>query len=130
MIARFIRLWKCKKFALFVRPTNAAEAQAQMDDSPTGHDQQQQQHKQPDGPPESAQQKMEAIDTNYMFGMILAPLNIYCLHNKPRICFELLGSVISTLIENQLMTIEYVNEQTMRLLHTEWNQVREFVFYK
>lgn len=107
IIGRFIQLWQCKQFALFVRPINDRD-ERDIDDIPTGNDQ---------------QQKTDSIDTNYMFGMILSPAYIIAQQSKARASFEWLAQIITKLIEKHFMTINFLNQQVTKLLRMTWDQV-------
>lgn len=107
IIDRCIRLWQCRQFALFVQPTNDDKCE-ETNQTNTECEQQTQQDQQ------------NSMDTDYIFNMILSPANVFAQQSKPRICFELLASLIVKLIEKRLMTVKFISEQTMKLLRVEW----------
>lgn len=72
--------------------------------------------------------KTKIMDTNYIFNLILSPVYVFAQQNKSRSSFEKLANLIATLIENQLMTLEYLNEQTVKLFRMEWSQVLNCIF--
>lgn len=106
VIDQFIRLWQCKQFALFIRPTigelkNAGAVNEQM--------------------LMEQMNKTKIMDTNYIFNLILSPVHVFAQQDKPKASFEKLANLIAKLIEHQLMTLEYLNEQTVKLLRIQWN---------
>lgn len=62
-------------------------------------------------------------NVNYLFAQILSPANVFAQQLKPRESFAALANVITALIKNNLMTINFVNDQSVKLLRQEWNQV-------
>lgn len=56
--------------------------------------------------------------------MILSPVCVFAQQNKPPATFDKLAQLITKLIKTGLMSMAFLNEQCMKLMHIEWNQVR------
>lgn len=120
VIDQFISLWQCKQFAMFVQPPTSAAIAT----TPSTTDSQLQDRSSQSNFIEDQSKKPKLIDTNYMFSMILSPLNVFIQQNKSAASFERLAQLMTKLIKNRLMTISFVNEQSLKLMHMEWDQVR------
>lgn len=114
VIDQFISLWKCKQFVVFVRPPPPSPAanESETRDSEIQSDSVEDQSKKP-----------KPIDTNYLFSMILSPVYVFAQQNKSPTTFDKLAEFIAKLIKNDLMNVAFLNEQGMKLMHLEWNQV-------
>lgn len=113
VIDQFISLWKCKQFTVFVRPpieaqTNESETQDYDTQSNLNVDQ---------------SKKPKLIDTNYLFSMVLSPVYIFTQQHKSQASFDKLAQFMTKLIKSGLMSIEFLNEQYMKLLHLIWEEV-------
>lgn len=110
MIERFIKLWQLKQFTLFVQaPMPSPSIQLQQPNDTT--------------PEPEPMKKHKIYDTSYLFSIILSPVMVYAQQTNARISFEKLADLITMLIKNSLMTLPFLNEQCMKLLHIEWEQV-------
>lgn len=114
IIEHFIKLWQLKAFTLFVQPPSIL---SQCDAI-----------KLPDNQIDIASnivqsKKSKPYDTNYLFSYILSAVNVWVQQHKHRIHFEKLADLITALIKNRLMTLAFLNEQCMKLLHLEWEKV-------
>lgn len=72
---------------------------------------------------ENQLKKPKSIDTNYLFSFVLSPVYVFAQQNKPLTSFERLATLITQLIKNRLMSIAFLNEQSLKLMHIDWNQV-------
>lgn len=120
VIDQFISLWKCKQFVVFVRPPTAAAAAAAV---PAANESETQDSDTQTNSAEDQLKKAKPIDTNYLFSMILSPVYVFAQQNKSPASFDKLAQFITKLIKSGLMNVAFLNEQTMKLLHLEWNQV-------
>lgn len=118
VIDQFISLWKCKQFAVFIRPPSTAKPSELINESEDLDCDTQLNS-------EDQSKKPKIIDTNYVFSMILSPVYVFAQQYKPQASFDKLAELMTNLIKNGLMSIEFVNEQSMKLLRgdLEWNQV-------
>lgn len=66
--------------------------------------------------------KPKLIDTNYMFSSVFSPVYVFAQQNQPP-SFDKLANLMTQLIKNHLMSIAFLNEQSMKLMHMDWNQV-------
>lgn len=112
VIDQFIGLWKSKQFAIFVRPPVTTESQLEMQDNENRMNISVDQTK-----------KSKSIDTIYLFAMVLSPVCVFAQQNRPSATFDKLALLITALIKNSLMSVAFLNEQCMKLMHHQWNQV-------
>lgn len=122
VIDQFISLWQCKQFAMFVRPPTSVTSGPTTTAASTNHAELQNRNFESNFN-EDQTKKTKLIDTNYMFSLILSPLNIFTQQNKSAASFDKLAQLMFELIKNRLMSISFVNEQSLKLLHMEWEQV-------
>lgn len=55
--------------------------------------------------------------------MVFSPVFIFAQQDKPRPSFDKLANLMTKLIKNGLMSVAFLNEQSMKLMHNEWNKV-------
>lgn len=134
IIEQFIKLWKLKQFTLFVQPPS----KSQTTQSDIIESQDNQTKVTSDTVVDAAVDKDPSIidakplkpsDSTYLFSVILSPVNVYAQQAKPRIHYEKLADLIIMLIKNRLMSLAFLNEQCMNLLHMQWDPVIIDLFF-
>lgn len=63
------------------------------------------------------------IDSNYLFSMVLSPAALLAQQHRHKHSFLVLADLLTALIKNDLMTISFINQQCVKLLRQEWDQV-------
>lgn len=128
LVKLFIQFWKHEKFSSYVIPPTDSNANASDDRSLQQQAQELQQE-------ETMLKKLtlqEIKDVrksmNYIFSMLLTPGMVFLQQGQPKQSFEVLGKCITELINSGLVTVNFINEQCVKLLREEWEQVR-FIFY-
>lgn len=128
MIDQFVKVWQLKAFTLFVQPPTTIS----QSDKIELHDNQSKMVSDASAvavatattATTEAERKPKSFDSsNYLFSLILSPVNVFAQQLKPRNSFEKLANIITMLIKNRLMSLAFLNEQCMQLLHMEWHQV-------
>lgn len=109
---QFIKLWRRKQFKLFVcDPATTTDQHPDASHVSTEFDE------------EKPAANRKNAQNNYIFAMVLSPVYVFAQQSKPRASFQKLANFITLLIKNHLMNFAFLNEQSMKLLHIEWNQV-------
>lgn len=127
VIDQFIKLWKCKQFAVFVRPKTITMSTSESTEHQNSDTQPNSTDDGDDDDDDDASMKPKLIDSNYLFSLVFSPVYVFAQQNKPATSFDKLANLMTKLIKNGLMSIAFLNEQSMNLMqqwnHSEWNQV-------
>ncbi|XP_055295120.1 protein disks lost [Sitodiplosis mosellana] len=118
VIDQFISLWQSKQFAVFVRPPTTTTTTTT---TTAGHSESQDSDTQANVT-EDQSKKTKSFDPMYLFAMVLSPVCIFAQQYRPPVTFDKLALLITKLIKNGLMSVAFLNEQCMKLMHHQWNQ--------
>lgn len=109
LIEKCIDLWKCDKLTEYVSTPKESEPDIlNTSDNSDLHD---------------ALVRRKPNSSNYIFSDILAPCYIHSLQLTTKQVWDLFGKFICQLIKNNLMTINYLNGQCVKLLRVDRSHV-------
>lgn len=129
LIKQFIKFWKHEKFSQYTIPPTDSDANT-VEVRPVEQqvlEQQTKEEQQLDDIVSKTLTIQEMKDfkkpMNYIFSMLLTPGMVFLQYHRPKQSFEVLGKCITELINNRLVNIHFINEQCVKLLREEWEQV-------